>query len=471
MRALGESLRRYASRGVTAIYEGHGIAPEVLRVYRETHERGRLTLRCSLALSPTWDSAAEAERAIPELAAWAGGRGTGDDRLRLAGICLHYGGDPDVARILHAGQPYTAWAGFVESANGPAEYARQAELAARHGLRINTIVTRCLPEVLDAWEAIAARWPIRDLRWALVHLHVATEGQLARIRALGAVATTNPISYLWRSGAAEVARLGGSRGDAHPAPEPGSTRHPVRPGHRQQAGQSVARLQRRRRPPRHGHGRDPRRGPAALARAGLARADRGRRPGDLRRARARRARPGLCRRPRGAGRRSADRPPRRGGGDDRAPDDGGRRDRPRGWLGRPSEAPGDRGAPREPGAPRARGARGARLEAPRGLRVWAGHRVVGVPALHGVRRALRSADPASGPRGLRGGAGLSHHAHPGVRGAGREARGSSGRTAGSMVSSRSPPSAAPSTTSWRIPGSPRGWPWSTIRLGATWSWG
>ena len=44
----------------------------------------------------------------------------------------------------------------------------------------------------------------------LVHLHVATERQLARIRALGAVATTNPISYLWRSGAAEVARLGGA---------------------------------------------------------------------------------------------------------------------------------------------------------------------------------------------------------------------------------------------------------------------
>jgi predicted amidohydrolase YtcJ len=208
VRALGESLRRYASRGVTAVYEGHGIAPEVLRVYRETHEAGRLTLRCSLALSPTWGTAAEAERAIPELAAWAGGRGTGDDRLRR-------GDQPTTAatrrrRILHAGQPYTAWAGFVESANSPADYARQAELAARHGLRINTIVTRCLPEVLDAWEAIAAGWPIRDLRWTLVHLHAATEPQLARIRALGAVATTNPISYLWRSGAAEVARLAGA---------------------------------------------------------------------------------------------------------------------------------------------------------------------------------------------------------------------------------------------------------------------
>lgn len=209
LRALGESLRRYASRGVTAVYEGHGLAPEVLRVYRETHERGRLSLRCEVALSPTWEGAGEAERAIPELAAWAGGRGAGDDRLRVAGIALHFGGDAEVARILHAGQPYTAWAGFVESANTREDYARQAELAARHGLRVSTIVTRSLPEVLDAWEASAARHPARDRRWVLVHLHVATGVQLARIRALGAVATTNSISYLWRSGAAEAARLAG----------------------------------------------------------------------------------------------------------------------------------------------------------------------------------------------------------------------------------------------------------------------
>src|SRR5947209_808196 len=129
--ALGDSQRRYAARGVTAFYEGHGVAPELLSVYREAHERGLLRLRAFLAVSPTWD-AADAGQAIPEVAAWAGGRGLGDDRLRVAGVCLHYGGDPDVARILHAAQPYTGWAGFVESANSPEAYREQAELAARH---------------------------------------------------------------------------------------------------------------------------------------------------------------------------------------------------------------------------------------------------------------------------------------------------------------------------------------------------
>jgi predicted amidohydrolase YtcJ len=208
--ALAASQRVYAARGVTAIYEGHGVAPEVLAAYRAAHEAGTLRLRATLAASPTWEGAAEAARALPDLAAWAGGGGLGDDRLRVQGLCLHYGGDPEVARILHASQPYTGWAGFVESANSREEYARQAALAARLRLRVTTLVTRCLPEVLEIWEKIAAERPIAPLRWVLVHLAVATADQLARIRRLGAVATTNPISYLWRSGAAEAARAGGA---------------------------------------------------------------------------------------------------------------------------------------------------------------------------------------------------------------------------------------------------------------------
>jgi hypothetical protein len=111
---------------------------------------------------------------------------------------------------LHAAQPYTGWAGFVESANTREAYTRQATRAAELGLRVNTLVTRCLPEVLDVWEGIARRHPIRDRRWVLVHLNAADADQLARIKRLGAVATTNPISYLWRSAADEVAKLAGA---------------------------------------------------------------------------------------------------------------------------------------------------------------------------------------------------------------------------------------------------------------------
>jgi predicted amidohydrolase YtcJ len=216
LRALGASQRAYAARGVTAVYEGHGIAPEVLTVYREARECGALRLRATLAVSPTWDGPVAGATGLRDVAAWGSGRGPGDDRLRVAGICLHYGGDPSVARILYEAQPYTGWAGFVESANTREAYTLQATLAARLGVRVNTLVTRCLPEVLDVWEEIAARHPIRGQRWVLVHLNAATPAQLARIRRLGAVATTNPISYLYRSASDEVARLVGAADELLP---------------------------------------------------------------------------------------------------------------------------------------------------------------------------------------------------------------------------------------------------------------
>ena len=205
---------------------------------------------------PDWEGPVEAATAMRDVASWAGGRGLGDDRLRVAGICLHYGGDAEVARILHEAQPYTGWAGFVESANAREAYALQATLAARLGLRVNTLVTRCLPEVLEAWEAIDRAHPIRDLRWVLVHLNAATPEQLRRIRALGLVVTTNPISYLYRSAGDEVARLGGAADQLLPHLSLPPPAHPVRHRHRQQAGRSLDGLRRRRGPARHAYQRD-----------------------------------------------------------------------------------------------------------------------------------------------------------------------------------------------------------------------
>lgn len=210
VRAFRDSQRRYHARGVTSVHEGHGVAPEVLAVYRELWSQGGLTMRSHLALSPTWRSVEEAERQIPDLASWAGGSGIGDSVLRIAGIYLGYGGDPEVSRILKEGLPYTGWAGFVEHANDPQAYEALARLAARHDLRVNTIVTRQLGEVLEIWEAIDRETPLKGRRWQLVHLARAGAPDLDRIRRLDAVVTTNPISYLYRSGAEGLD--GGSQG-------------------------------------------------------------------------------------------------------------------------------------------------------------------------------------------------------------------------------------------------------------------
>ena len=197
LRALKDAQRRYHSRGVTSIYEGHGVAPELLAAFRELHASGGLSMRSHLAVSPTWRSRPEAERDIPNLASWAGSAGIGDGWLRVAGIYLGYGGDAEISRILTEGLPYTGWAGFAEQAHDAETYRALARLARSCNLRVNTIVGGKLDELLDIWQEIDKEAPLRGQRWTLVHLARVTARQMQRINRLGAVATTNPLSHIY----------------------------------------------------------------------------------------------------------------------------------------------------------------------------------------------------------------------------------------------------------------------------------
>ena len=197
LRALKDAQRRYHARGVTSIYEGHGVAPELLAAFRELHASGGLAMRSHLTLSPTWRSRREAERDISNLACWAGGNGIGDGLLRVAGVYLAYGGDAEISRILTEGLPYTGWAGFAEQAHDPETYRALARLARNRGLKVNTIVGGNLEELLDIWEEIDSEAPLLGQRWVLVHLARVTPRHMQRINRLGAVATTNPLSHIY----------------------------------------------------------------------------------------------------------------------------------------------------------------------------------------------------------------------------------------------------------------------------------
>ena len=197
LRELKEAQRRYHVRGITSIYEGHGVAPELLSAFRELRDSGGLTMRSHLTVSPTWRSRLEAERDIPNLASWAGGGGIGDGVLRVEGIYIGYGGDAEISRILIDGLPYTGWAGFVEQTHDPESYRAVVRLARSCGLRVSTIVGAKLDELLAIWEEIDREAPLPGQRWTLVHLARVTARQIQRIHRLGAVATTNPLSHIY----------------------------------------------------------------------------------------------------------------------------------------------------------------------------------------------------------------------------------------------------------------------------------
>ncbi len=198
--ALKESMRLYNAVGTTGTYEGHGVAPEVLRVYKEVWDAREMTVRAHLTLSPAWKSVAEADREMERWGHSASGQGFGDSMLRISGYYIHYRGSRYTARARTAELPFTGWAGFAQSYNPPATFKRLVKLAAQHKLRVNTIVADCLEEVLEVFQDVHREIPINGQRWMIGHVVETSPAQLKVIRDLGLIVETIPLTHLWLRG-------------------------------------------------------------------------------------------------------------------------------------------------------------------------------------------------------------------------------------------------------------------------------
>jgi predicted amidohydrolase YtcJ len=191
----------YVAAGTTSLYEGHGLTPTVIRAYRENAERGALPLRMHTPIS--MPSAAFDDKRLLDLfyhyAGIAGGRGRGDDILRVEGINLGGHADITVADIVAAGYPYDQWAGHFYQAMTQERFVKLGIEAARLGLRVNCVVSRNLEYALSTYEAIDKEVPIRDRRWVVIHVNEASDAQIRRMQALGVIATVVP-GFLWMAG-------------------------------------------------------------------------------------------------------------------------------------------------------------------------------------------------------------------------------------------------------------------------------
>jgi len=199
LKSLRHSMKIYNQYGYTSIYEGHGVAPEVISAYRELWSRGELTVRTYLPLSPTWQSRADAERVLLAWSTFAG-RGFGDEWLKFGGVFLECGGDPCAAEFVGREFPYTGWGGFFPKANTLEEYAMLAELAVRHRLRFSTYVGHDLEGPLRILEDLAEQYTVTDLRIVFFHLKFASDDQIQRMRRLNIHSTCTPYANLYKGG-------------------------------------------------------------------------------------------------------------------------------------------------------------------------------------------------------------------------------------------------------------------------------
>jgi predicted amidohydrolase YtcJ len=203
---LVRSMQVYNGYATTSVFEGHGIAGEVLAAYQELRARGPLPVRCNLMFSPAWPGTAidDVRDLLADWGRWLAGRGLGDAYLRMAGLYTESDYSEE-NRLRALCGPYTGWAGFNFDAALPEPVMVEMMVeAARAGIRVGSFS----PRILELYEQVDRRAPIGDQRWLIEHIGILTRDEIARVRDLGLVVQAYSSKWIWQEGEAHRARLG-----------------------------------------------------------------------------------------------------------------------------------------------------------------------------------------------------------------------------------------------------------------------
>ncbi len=201
--AIKQSMRIYAETGTTGVFEGHGAAQELIQAYQEVHRAGEMTVRTHLVGSPAWSRFAPGQTPAL-LRSWAGGlggRGLGDDWLRLAGLFADFGIAAE-DRMRAGTAPYTGWAGFNYDSGVPRESMLDYLIeVARNDIRLTTIGLG----LLDMFRQVNEVIPLNGKRWVIAHPARISPAEIELIARLGIVLTVHPNQHIYTMTEVEVA--------------------------------------------------------------------------------------------------------------------------------------------------------------------------------------------------------------------------------------------------------------------------
>ncbi|MEI2416967.1 amidohydrolase [Orrella sp. JC864] len=204
--SVPSALRAYHRYGTTSVFEGHGVATEVVKSYKEMHAQGRLSMRVALVLSPNWKSAPvpDIDAFVEAWCGWLGGPGLGDEYLRMAGMFVDMG--PDPANDIRAqAYPSTGWAGFnYDTARSREKALELLKACARQRIQVVAI----WPNMLELFYAVHKEIPLNGQRWVLSHISTLTRREIEMIREMELIVTTHTNRYLFKEGHLLQARLG-----------------------------------------------------------------------------------------------------------------------------------------------------------------------------------------------------------------------------------------------------------------------
>jgi predicted amidohydrolase YtcJ len=206
-RGLPMAAKAYHAFGTTSVFEGHGVANELIRAYKDAHRDGTLTMRAGLVFSPDWKTAGNA-RLESLIESWGGLLGepvSGDDWLKLTGIYANIGRQPgDDVRA--SASPYTGWAGFNYDTGLPRERLKEVLIqCARNDIR--AVLNSNSGGVIDLLDEVDRDVPLKGRRWVLVHISVLSRRDIERIVRMGLVVTSHTNSNIYKEGHTWQARL------------------------------------------------------------------------------------------------------------------------------------------------------------------------------------------------------------------------------------------------------------------------
>lgn len=208
VRGLTDSMRAYNRTGTTSVFEGHGVATEVLQAYQRLRDQGPLPVRATLMFSPAWPSTDPHAVAdlLTDWGRWLAGRGLGDEWLRVAGLYTESDFSEE-NRLRATCGPYTGWAGFNFDCALPEDTMVEMMIeAARLGVRIGSFT----PNILDLYERVNRAVPMSEQRWIVEHVGIIKPDEIARMRDLGVVLQAYTNKYIWQDGETLRATLGES---------------------------------------------------------------------------------------------------------------------------------------------------------------------------------------------------------------------------------------------------------------------
>jgi predicted amidohydrolase YtcJ len=199
-RAIPVSAKAYHAFGTTGVFEEHGVANEVLRVYKDARRAGTLTMRTALVFSPNWKAAAGSPLSsfLEAWGGWLGEPALGDDWLKVTGLYVNI--QHRASDDLRAKAAYTGWAGFnYDTGVSPERLKELALECARNDIRV--VANAALaPGVVDILADVDKQISLKGPRWIIGHVGRLSRREIVEVVRMGLIITPHTNARVYKGG-------------------------------------------------------------------------------------------------------------------------------------------------------------------------------------------------------------------------------------------------------------------------------